>query len=336
ERIEYVLKGGEHLLHLIDDVLDLSRIEAGQVTVSPEPVSVREVLSEVTTVLDPMAARAEIAITIAHVPGDLPAVTADRTRFKQILMNFGSNAIKYGKPGGRVLLRASTVDSFVRITVIDDGMGIPADKQDKIFQPFQRAGQETGAIEGTGIGLAITKRLAELMGGGVGFRSTPGQGSEFWIDLQMRRLQSDAPLPAKPVLSEGSVLTGSVGSRHLIVYVEDNPSNIAFMEDLVADFERVDLLVAPTAEIGIELIRGRKPNVVIMDINLPGMSGFEATRRLREWPETAEIPVVALSAAAMVRDKSKIAEAGFYRYLTKPVKVDELTAVLETLLAQGS
>jgi PAS domain S-box-containing protein len=333
ERIEHVLKGGEHLLRLIDDILDLARIEAGRVLVSPEPVEVAPVLAEIETTLGPIAWRAGIELSIAPVPPDLPELVADRTRFRQILMNFGSNSIKYGRRGGKVGIRASRDGGFVRVTVEDDGMGIAADKQDKIFQPFHRAGQETGSIEGTGIGLAITKQLAELMHGRVGFTSVAGRGSSFWIELPIHRPSLDAiPVSPSDAAKPESRLTGSHGPFWSVVYVEDNPSNIAFMRDLLSDFERVELITAPTAEIGIEIVRVRHPNAVIMDINLPGMSGFEATRILREWPETRDIPIIALSAAAMVRDSGRVADAGFYRYLTKPVKVDELTAVLEEIL----
>jgi CheY-like chemotaxis protein len=218
--------------------------------------------------------------------------------------------------------------------VIDDGIGIAADKQARMFQPFHRAGQEAGPIEGTGIGLAITKRVVELMGGAVGFRSEQGAGSEFWLQLPMieatRPPSSD--LNRRPVESR---LSGrSIEERYTVVYVEDNPSNIAFMESLIQDIEGIDLITAPTAEIGIELIRARQPHVVIMDINLPGISGFEATRRLKQWPETRAIPVIALSAAAMVHDQAHVNDAGFHSYLTKPVDVTVLTQTLEELLTK--
>jgi PAS domain S-box-containing protein len=334
DMIGHVMKGGEHLLRLIDEVLDLARIESGGVALSLEPVHVADVLNTVKTTLAPMASRAGTELRILGVSADLPLVVADPTRFAQILMNYGSNSIKYGRPGSSATFIAASVDSGVRVTVVDTGFGIAGDKHDKIFQPFQRAGQEAGPIEGTGIGLAISKRLAELMNGRVGFRSVAGEGSEFWVDLPAYKARASQP-PLTPEASNraSSPFTSGGGPTYKIVYVEDNPSNVAFMQALLGAFERVELLTAPTAEIGIELIRAHQPAVVIMDINLPGMSGFEATRQLREWPETANIPIIALSAAAMLRDTKLAEQAGFVRYLTKPVKVDELTSLLETLLS---
>ncbi|MGK3977783.1 PAS domain S-box protein [Sorangium sp. So ce118] len=333
ERIEHVLKGGEHLLKLIDDILDLSRIEAGRVAVSLEPVSVPEVLAEVHATLDPMALRAGVELSVAPLPAGLPKITADRTRFAQILMNYGSNAIKYGRKGGHATFAVSVPEGGrVRVSVADDGMGIAREQHAKIFQPFQRAGQETGPIEGTGIGLAITKRLAEMMGGGVGFHSAPGEGSEFWIELPAHEVKAEDASGEPDPRADASPLAAAGEARYALLYVEDNPSNIAFMEALISELDRIDLIVAPNAEIGIELARARRPHVVIMDINLPGMSGYEAMRKLQEWPETRAIPVIALSAAAMPRDTRRAEDAGFYRYLTKPVRVDELTAALEELL----
>jgi PAS domain S-box-containing protein len=330
ERLKHVLRGGEHLLKLIDDVLDLSRIEAGRITISSEPVAVRQVIDEVIDALGPLAARADISIA-PPATVELPFVTADRTRLAQILMNFGSNAIKYGRPGGHVAFALARRDpATVRITVMDDGIGIPSDKRDRVFEPFQRAGQETGPIEGTGIGLTISKRLAEMMKGRIGFSSEVGRGSQFWIELPVHR-QTTGEQPAVAALPRTSPLAAGA-ARHKVVYVEDNPSNIAFMEDLLGDLPSVELITAPNAEIGLELIRAHRPDVVIMDINLPGMSGLEAMQRLREWPDTRDIPVIGLSAAALLTDTRRAAEAGFFRYLTKPVKVDELTRALEELL----
>ena len=332
EKLEHVVKGGEHLLHLIDDILDLSHIEAGRVMVSPEPVSVAEVLAEVKDALDPMAARAGVSIAIA--PGEAATVVADRTRFSQILINFGSNAIKYGKPDGRAELAVSRPEPHVvRVSLTDDGIGIPLAKHDRIFQPFQRAGQETGPIQGTGIGLAITKRLAELMHGAVGFRSEPGHGSCFWVDLPEYRPEAGAAEQSPAPRAASSLLQGAEGRRYTIVYIEDNPSNIAFMQELIGELEGVDLVTAPTAEVGIEIVRARLPNAVIMDINLPGISGYEATQRLAAWPETRKIPVIALTAAAMLGDRRRAAEVGFYRYLTKPVRVADLLETLEEILS---
>jgi PAS domain S-box-containing protein len=333
DRVDHVVRGGEHLLRLIDDVLDLSRIEAGGVTISAEPVGVRELLAEVVATLEPVAGRAGVAIAVAAHPADLSPVIADRTRLAQILMNFGSNAIKYNRAGGHVTFAATRAEGRVRIAVADDGLGIPADKHARIFEPFHRAGQEAGPIEGTGIGLAISKRLAELMHGAVGFHSEAGTGSTFWVEVPA--VLASAPDAALPDMSgvESSPLAVP-GQARKVIYIEDNPSNIAFMRELMEDLPSIELVTAPNAELGIELVRAHLPALVILDINLPGMSGFDAVRKLKEWPETRDIPVIALSAAALPRDTARATEAGFHRYLTKPVQVDELTAVLEELLAR--
>jgi PAS domain S-box-containing protein len=333
ERVDQILKGGEHLLRLIDDILDLSRIEAGSVSISTEPVSLAEVLHEVKETLEPLAARTGVTLELEPPQPDLPLVSADRTRFAQILINFGSNAIKYNRPDGKVRLTTSTpTPARVRVTVHDNGMGIPWEKQGKLFQPFQRAGQETGPIEGTGIGLVISKRLAVLMQGDVAFRSVPGQGSEFWVDLPAHASASESsPPPLERRDTDDRVLASD---RGVVLYVEDNPANVTFMKDLLGTFENIDLLTAPTAEMGIEIARSLRPKVVIMDINLPGMSGVEALRVLHESVETRDIPVIALTAAASERDRQRGMQSGFYRYLTKPVKVDELLDALETLLSR--
>ncbi len=348
--VDHVIRGGEHLLRLIDDVLDLSHIEAGRVTISTEPVRVAGVLCEVTEALGPMAARAAIDLVMAPMLDETIEIAADRTRFVQILMNYGSNAIKYGRPGGTVTFAVSDAGSchgrsahvqsahvhsaHVRISVIDDGIGIAREKHARIFQPFQRAGQETGPIEGTGIGLAITRRLAQLMQGEVGFDSHLGRGSEFWVELPRAQPQAQAVAAAEPRGAVVGLLGDAHAPRLAVVYIEDNPANVEFMRQLLLEFERIELHVATTAEDGLELVRRLLPSVVIMDINLPGMSGFEATRHLRADPVTREVPVIGLSAAAMPRDRKQAEECDFDHYLTKPVDVDALVAALEEVLAR--
>jgi PAS domain S-box-containing protein len=332
ERVGHILTGGEHLLRLIDDVLDLARIEAGRVSIHTEAVELARVLEDVRKTLEPLAARNEVSLDVEACAAESSVLAVDRTRFAQILMNLGSNAIKYNQRGGHVLFRCSSPErGFARVTIVDDGIGIPQDKQLKLFQPFQRAGQETGPIEGTGIGLVITRRLASLMGGRVGFRSELGVGSEFWVDLPLKTTTSQRAMTRSAGAASEWASRGA-GERALL-YVEDNPANIDFMRDLIESIEGVELLTATTAEEGIELARGRRLASIILDINLPGMSGWDALRILRADPRTQDIRVIALTAAASERDQDLGLQAGFFRYLTKPVRVDELIAALEQALA---
>jgi PAS domain S-box-containing protein len=336
ERVAQILAGGQHLLRLIDDILDLSRIEAGGMAVSVEPVAVTEVVSEVARNLGPMTAKLGLRIVVTPPPPDVPTVMADRTRLSQIVMNLGSNAIKYNRPSGSVTFEVSVPSAaVVRVSVRDTGIGVPADKQDKLFRPFQRAGQETGPIEGTGIGLLITKRLAQMMGGEVGFHSVEGQGSTFWVDLPVQASRSTGSVPPQRAPLAASGLAPSARGRQ-VVYIEDNPANVVFMRDLVSTFDDVNLVAAPTAEMGLALVRQRPPDVVLMDINLPGMNGFEALRELRSDEATRKVPVIALTAAASERDRQRGLQLGFFRYLTKPVRVDEIIEALESLFGAPS
>jgi CheY-like chemotaxis protein len=213
--------------------------------------------------------------------------------------------------------------------VSDDGIGIPERHHALIFEAFQRAGQETGPIEGTGIGLAICKRLADAMDGKVGFRSVEGKGSTFWLELPTHVARE-----SKMALKRDTVRPEAADSGELqkVVYVEDNPSNIALMEAFVTDYEGVELIVATNAELGLELIRSHRPVLVVMDLHLPGMSGFAATEHLKADPETAAIPVVALSAAVMPQDRKRAEGLGFHSFLTKPMEVDKLAEVFDALL----
>lgn len=331
ERAEQIIKGGGHLLRLIDDILDLSRIEAGAISMAPEAVDVLEVLEAVKSTLLLQASSERLNLNV-HQFADMPRIVADRTRFAQILMNFGTNAIKYNRTGGSVTFTVSLPSrKRLRVAVSDTGIGIPPEKQSKIFQPFQRAGQEAGPIQGTGIGLVITRRLAALMGGEVGFTSTLGLGSEFWVDMPVHTSGTHSSVPPPGPMQRSRLAHG--GERGVVLYVEDHSANVAFMTDLLSSFEGVELLSAGTAELGIELAREHRPAVIIMDINLPTMSGVEALRQLRATSSTKDIPVIALSAAATQQDLQRGLQAGFHRYLTKPVEVNELIGVLEELFS---
>lgn len=336
ERVNQILQGGEHLLRLIDDVLDLSRIEAGAVSVSTEPVDLSILLAEVQATLEPLAARNGVSLEPLALPAELPKVSADRVRLTQILMNFGSNAIKYNRSGGLVGFQVTLNNpAYVRITIHDTGQGIPLDKQAELFQPFQRAGQEAGPIQGTGIGLVITKRLAELMGGRVGFRSTPGEGSDFWLDIPSQRV-SVPTLP--PPAADGAAFALQLSGRgRCVLYVEDNPANISFMLHLLEAFDGISLITARTAGEGLRLAETQAPDVIVLDINLPDMDGVAALQQLHMSERACDIPVIALTAAATQREREHGAQAGFFRYLTKPVKVEELLSALEAafMLRQG-
>jgi PAS domain S-box-containing protein len=328
--IEQILHAGWYLLDLINEILDLAMIESGKLSLSSEPMSLREVMQECKTMIEPQATKRGIHMTFPEF--DEPYfIDADRTRVKQILINLFSNAIKYNEEGGTVVVGCTaTTRNRVRVTVTDSGAGLPPDKLAQLFQPFNRLGQQAN-IEGTGIGLVVTKRLVELMGGAIGVKSTVGKGSVFWFEL----VSTAAPGLPVEVKTPTSLDPGSPGDELLrtLLYVEDNPANLQLVEQLIARRPGMRLLAAADADTGVEIARTRQPDVILMDINLPGISGIEALAILRRDPTTASIPVVALSANAIPRDIEKGLEAGFCRYLTKPIKVHEFMDALDEALA---
>lgn len=337
ESIAQILQAGWHLLKLINEVLDLAVIESGKVSLSLEPVSLSEVMSECQAMMEPQAQQR--GIQMAFPSFDAPSfVWADRTRLKQIVINLLSNAIKYNKAHGTVdvscdlIAHATDLSAHrIRISVKDTGAGLQPDQVAQLFQPFNRLGQEGTGIAGTGIGLVVTKQLAEQMDGVLGMESSVNVGSVFWIEL-LTTAPPDYVIEAVESMEQFDGQATEGAPKRTILYVEDNPANLRLVEQLIARRSDIHLLTAVNGTLGIELARSAQPDMVLMDINLPGISGIEALYILREEPATAHIPVVALSANAMPRDIALGLEAGFYSYLTKPIRVNEFMATINEAL----
>ncbi len=331
ESTEQILQAGWYLLNLINEILDLAMVESGKLLMSLEPMSLGEVMLECQTMIEPQAQKFGISMSFCQFAKPV-FVLADRTRVKQILINLLSNAIKYNHARGTVIVEcAMSSPERIRISVKDTGPGLPADKLTQLFQPFNRLGQEAGGEEGTGIGLVMTKRLVELMGGVIGVQSAIGVGSEFWVELLLAAERELALGTTGTAELQPAQLKNDAALRTLL-YVEDNPANLKLVAQLIARRPNMCLLSAADAVRGIELARDRQPAVILMDINLPGISGIEALKILRENPLTQHIPVIAISANAMPHDIHKGLEAGFFRYLTKPIKVVEFMVVVDLAL----
>ena len=334
ENVDQILQAGWYLLELINEILDLSLIESGKLSLSPESISLDDVLNDCRAMIEPQAQQHDIRLQFAAVSGQY-FIRADRTRLKQVFINLLSNAIKYNRVGGMVEVSCVIHQpGRIRISFRDTGEGLSPEKREQLFQPFNRLGQESGVEEGTGIGLVVSKRLAELMGGEIGVESTVGVGSVFWVDLNSTtapELIFDAADAVAPVAAESRSDT----QIYTLLYVEDNPANLMLIERLIARRPDIRLLIANDGNRGIEIARAEKPDVILMDINLPGISGITALRILADAPATARIPVIALSANAMPRDIEKGLEAGFFSYLTKPVRVSELLETLDAALKRS-
>ncbi len=328
--LDQILQAGWYLLDLINEILDLALIESGKLSLSMEPVSLAQVMQECATMIEPQAHKR--GINVSFPPFDiLDSVYADHTRVKQVLINLLSNAIKYNCVNGTVVITCKEhTPGRLRITVADTGDGLSPEKIAQLFQPFNRLGQESMAEEGTGIGLVMTKRLIELMGGTMGLDSIVGKGSNFWIELNSTADKAKID-ESQPIYFKQPEPTPGTALRTLL-YVEDNPANLMLVENLIARRRDIHLFTAHDGNGGVTLARKTLPDVILMDINLPGISGIDALKLLRTDPITAHIPVVALSANAMPADIEKGLQAGFYRYLTKPIKVDEFMQTLELAL----
>ncbi len=327
--VHEIHRAGDHLLNLINELLDLSRIEAGKLSVLVQSLSLLDVLNRALHLTQPLMAERQIAL-INHCDQDMQ-VLADNTRLSQILINLLSNATKYNHPGGRITLTCQALtEDKLRLSISDTGPGIPEEQQQKLFKPFERLGAEFGEIQGTGIGLALSKQLAELMGATIGVESSPGIGSTFWIDL------SRAPLPATLATHANDSTAASVSETetYCVLYIEDNAANLRLIETLFRRRSDFKLLVATNGEQGLELAQHYRPDAILLDIHLPGMDGYAVLEALRSNAVTCHIPVLALSADAMAIDIDRGLTAGFTQYLTKPIQVDQLWDSLHNVLGK--
>jgi len=329
--VDQILKAGWYLLELINEILDLALIESDRATLSQEPVSLHEVFLECQGMVETQAKMRGLGMTFPHLEKHC-FVFADRIRIKQVLVNLLSNAIKYNRVDGSVSVESALCPPHsIRIGVRDTGYGLTPEQLAQLFEPFNRLGREGGTEEGTGIGLVVTKRLVELMGGRIGVDSVVGVGSVFWFELEL----TTATLP-QTVDAEHAKLTPLPSPAdtlvHTLLYVEDNPANLNLVEQLIARRADLNLLTATNGHAGIALARTWLPKVILMDINLPGMSGIDAMRILREEPLTAHIPVIAVSASASKIDIANGIKAGFFSYVTKPIRFPDFMKSLDEAL----
>lgn len=331
ESVHQILRGGRHLLDLINEVLDISRVESGNLALSPEPVAVAEVLADTRSFVAALAAERNIEIRSPDAEACDHYVRADRQRLRQILLNLAANAVKYNREGGTLRLTCDgPTEGLVRITVADTGFGIPSDKLDRLFVPFDRLGAEETDIEGTGMGLALCRGLAEAMGGSLTVQSAVGEGSTFALTLASADAPELAPiLPIAPSVMEGDEPFGG----HTVLYVEDNPSNVRLMERILVSRPHVQLLTTGRGDEAVGLVHRLRPDLVLLDLNLPGRNGDDILAHLQQDPETSSIPVVIVSADATPGQAERLLAAGARHHLTKPIDVDEALRVIDATLA---
>jgi len=328
DSLAHILRGGRHLLQLINEVLDISRIEAGRLSLSLEPVALKDVVPEAVALIGPLAEQRRIVIDLADL-GEL-AVLADRQRLTQILLNLLANSVKYNRDEGRVTVSARrTGAGMVSIAITDTGVGIPTDKLALLFTPFERLGAEQSDVEGTGLGLALSKGLAEAMHGSIVAESVVDKGSTFRLELPNCDV---AVLRLHDAQGGASALPDTAG---VVVYIEDNNSNLRLMERLLTRRPGVELVHAPDGPRGLSVVRDRRPDLVLLDLHLPGIPGEEVLRQIWEDPTTRRIPVAVLSADATPAQQRRLLAAGAIAYLTKPFDIGEVLRLVDRTLARS-
>jgi PAS domain S-box-containing protein len=327
EGVEQIVKGGNHLLALINEVLDISRIESGGLRLSLEPVQLAEVVDESLALVGHLGDLRHVSIEDHCPPSCSAYVKADRQRLRQVVLNLLANAIKYNRDHGKVSVRCQRVsDQRIRLVVSDTGIGISLEGMSRLFSPFDRLGAEHTDVEGTGLGLALTQRLVEAMDGEIGAESVAGEGSTFWVELDIATADQDldhpvlVPVPAEPVVAP---------PQATVLYIEDNQANVRLVQRILALREGVGAMVAMQASLGLDLARTHVPDLILLDLNLPDMSGTEALRRLRADPVTADIPVVVISADATAGQISRLRAEGAVDYLAKPFDIERLLELVD-------
>lgn len=319
ECIEEITKAGNHLLELINEVLDLARIEAGKTRLSIEPVEIKGVLEDALAMIIPIAEAHGIKLEVAeelHVGG---YILADKIKFKQILINLLSNAVKYNKPGGKVTLSCVEQDGWVHFHVTDTGIGIPQQELEEIFKPFHRLNNTRNIVEGTGVGLAVVKQLVEMMSGSVHVDSVEGEGSHFVVTVPAAETEQLLDTTAANLLKP---LAPNIVTDKKILYIEDNPANLRVVERMLELMPNIAFLSAQSGEEGVLLAMRELPDVILLDINLPGMDGYETFMKFHENEKTRDIPVIAVSSNAMEREIGHAMRMGFFDYVTKPIKAE--------------
>ncbi|HEX8489375.1 MAG TPA: ATP-binding protein, partial [Chthoniobacterales bacterium] len=327
-RVEHIISAGRHLLNLINEVLDISRIEAGHLQLSVEPVAVAVVLEEAVNLMRPLAGDRSMELLVdGQLESDLH-VLADEQRLKQVLLNLLTNALKYTPVGGRVAVTLDTADpSKLRVVVTDTGVGIASDNLRRLFTPFDRLGVELSGVEGTGLGLALCRRLMHAMGGEIGVTSSVGKGSAFWIELPA----TNSPLKSLPKKGSHapSLEPAAIAESGTILYIEDNLSNLTLVEQMLAELPHIQLITAMQGGLGSDLARQHLPDLILLDLHLPDLPGDKVLARLQEDELTRDIPVVIISADATTRQIERLMAAGARSYLTKPLDIADFFEVVE-------
>jgi CheY-like chemotaxis protein len=335
--VEQIMQAGHHLLDLIDEVLKLGQINAGTIEVDRIDIAVRPMLEDCIGLIQPDAAKRLISIENRTSNMRGVAFIGDNVRVKEVLLNLLSNAVKYNVMHGRIVLTAHrTSDDMIRISVADTGPGIPSDQVERVFDPFTRLESSGENIPGTGIGLTIAKQMVELMGGRIGCTAESDAGTEFWFELPASMTVVDTAANALAGGDAASDASEDAEKNYTLLYVEDNATNQELLRDICSLRPEFSLHCADDAEAGLDVLRHQSIDLVIMDIKLPGIDGFEALRMIRQQPASVAIPVIALSASAMSTDIKRGMEAGFSRYLTKPIDVDQILTAVDQIREEGT